>query len=325
MTSMKAVRIHNYGGVDALVYEDAPRPTPGAGEVLIRVLATSVNPVDSAIRAGYMAGYFNLTMPAILGLDVSGVIEEAGAGVTAFQRGDNVYTRTALGRDGAYAEYAVVAAEDVVTKPQSLDHINAAALPHVFLTAWQALVETAELSAGQTVLIHGASGGVGHVAVQLAKARGAKVIGTTSRNVDFVRDLGVDEVIDYSAAPFETAVHDVDVVLDTVGRRNAAALLGCAETGRHPRLARSTAFGGNSRRLRRARGHGFCIAAGRQSPDGACRARGCRAGQAAHRGRSAARRNPAGNRHDRKRAHRRQDRPGSRPLIGKAEPAQPIA
>ena len=217
MTSMKAVRIHNYGGADALIYEDAPRPAPGAGEVLIRVLATSVNPVDSAFRAGYMAGYFNLTMPAILGLDVSGVIEEAGAGVTAFQRGDNVYTRTALGRDGAYAEYAVVSAEDVVTKPQSLDHINAAALPHVFLTAWQALVETAKLSAGQTVLIHGASGGVGHVAVQLAKARGAKVIGTTSRNVDFVRDLGVDEVIDYSAAPFETAVHDVDVVLDTVG------------------------------------------------------------------------------------------------------------
>jgi NADPH:quinone reductase-like Zn-dependent oxidoreductase len=217
MTSMKAVRIHNYGGADALIYEDAPRPAPGAGEVLVRVLATSVNPVDSAIRAGYMAGYFNLTMPAILGLDVSGVIEEAGAGVTAFQRGDNVYTRTALGRDGAFAEYVAVSAEDVVTKPQSLDHIHAAALPHVFLTAWQALVETAELSAGQTVLIHGASGGVGHVAVQLAKARGAKVIGTTSRNVDFVRDLGVDEVIDYAAAPFETAVHDVDVVLDTVG------------------------------------------------------------------------------------------------------------
>ena len=279
MTSMKAVRIHNYGGADALIYEDVPRPAPGAGEVLIRALATSVNPVDSAFRAGYMAGYFPLTLPAILGLDVSGVIEQAGAGVTAFQRGDNVYTRTALGRDGAYAEYAVVSAKDVVTKPQSLDHIHAAALPHVFLTAWQALVETANLTAGQTVLIHGASGGVGHVAVQLAKG-GAKVIGTTSRNVDFVRDLGVDEVIDYSAAPFETAVHDVDVVLDTVGGETQQRSWGVLKPGGilvslvQPPSAETAAATACERPW-------FCLAAGRQSPDGACRARGRRAGQAA--------------------------------------------
>ena len=199
------------------------------------------------------------------------------------------------------------------------------ALPHVFLTAWQALAGTAELVAGQTVLIHGASGGVGHVAVQFAKARGATVIGTTSRNVDFVRELGVDEVIDYSAAPFEAAVHDVDVVLDTVGGETQERSWGVLKPGGILVSLVQPPSAENSRRLRRARGPGFCIAAGRQSPDGACCARGCREGQTADRGRSAARQNPAGNRYDRKRAHRWQDRPGSRTLIGKATPAKPIA
>lgn len=217
MTSMKAVRIHAYGGTDMLSYEDVPRPIVGEGEVLIRVYATTLNPFDCAVRAGYMSAYFNHSLPLILGTDVSGIVEDVGAGVTNVARGDGVYTRSGVVRDGAYAEYVVVPASDVATKPQSLDHIHAAAIPHAILTAWQALVELANLTAGQTVLIHGAAGGVGHVAAQLARLRGAKVIGTASVNVDFLRELGLDEVIDYSTTPFEEVVRDVDVVLDLIG------------------------------------------------------------------------------------------------------------
>jgi NADPH:quinone reductase-like Zn-dependent oxidoreductase len=217
MTTMKAVRIHTYGGPDVLVYEDAPRPTAGDGEVLIRVHASSVNPFDCAVRAGYMDGYFHYKLPLVLGSDVSGVVEAIGAGVTDFAPGAEVYGRGGVFRDGANAEYVVVFATDVATKPQSLDHLHAAALPHVTLTAWQALIEMAQLSAGQTVLIHGAAGGVGHIAVQLAHWRGAKVIGTASTNLDVLRDLGVEQIIDYSQTPFESVAHDVDVVLDTMG------------------------------------------------------------------------------------------------------------
>ncbi len=217
MLSMKAVRIHKYGDSDVLVYEDAPRPVPGEGEVLIRVHATSVNPFDCAVHAGYMAGSFNYTFPLILGSDVSGVIEEIGPGVTGFSPGDAVYTRAGVFRDGANAEYVLAMAADVTAKPKSLDHIHSASLPHVSLTAWQALYELANLSEGQTVLIHGAAGGVGHIAVQLAKLRGATVIGTASVNFDLLESLGVDQAINYATTPFENVVHDVDVVLDTVG------------------------------------------------------------------------------------------------------------
>jgi NADPH:quinone reductase-like Zn-dependent oxidoreductase len=217
MTTMKAVRIHAYGGTDVLAYEDAPLPTPGDGEVLIRVYATTVNPFDCAVRAGYMSTYFNYTFPLILGTDVSGVVEAVGAGVTSFAPGDKVYARAGVTRDGAYAEYVVVSASDVSAKPQSLDHIHAAAMPHATLTAWQALNGAVNLTKGQTVLIHAAAGGVGHIAVQLAKLRGAKVIGTASANLDLLRDLGVDEAINYSTTSFENVVHNVDVVLDTVG------------------------------------------------------------------------------------------------------------
>lgn len=217
MTSMKAVRIHNYGGPDILTYEDAPRPTAGPGEVLIRVYATTVNPFDCAARAGYLAGFFNYTFPLILGTDVSGVIEEVGEGVKNFSPGDSVYARTGVFRDGANAEYAVAFVTDVAKKPQSLDHIHSAALPHVTLTAWQGLYELANLSAGQTVLIHAAAGGVGHMAVQLAKLRGAKVIGTASTHLDFIKELGVDQAIDYKTTAFEDIVKDVDVVFDLMG------------------------------------------------------------------------------------------------------------
>jgi NADPH:quinone reductase-like Zn-dependent oxidoreductase len=153
----------------------------------------------------------------ILGTDVSGIVEEVGMGVTAFKRGDEVYARAGVIRDGSYAEYIVVPASDVAAKPQSLDHVHSAALPHVSLTAWQALFELAHLTQGQTILIHGAAGGVGHIAVQLAKLRRAKVIGTAARNIDFLAELNVDQAIDYSATRFEDVVEDVDVVLDTAG------------------------------------------------------------------------------------------------------------
>jgi len=214
---MKAVRIHDYGGPDVLSYEDAPRPTAPPGEVLIRVHATSVNPFDCAVRAGYLHSYFNYKFPLILGTDVSGVVEEVGEGVTNFSPGDIVYSRTGVFRDGANAEYAVAFASDVAMIPQSLDHIHAAALPHVTLTAWQALFEIANLSEGQTVLIHAAAGGVGHIATQLAKLHGAKVIGTASVHLDFLEELGVDQAIDYATTAFEDVVSNVDVVLDLMG------------------------------------------------------------------------------------------------------------
>lgn len=217
MPTMKAVRIHTYGGPDILSYEDAPRPVPGAGDVLIRVHATTVNPYDCAVRAGYMSSYMNYSFPLILGTDVSGVIAEVGPGVTGFAPGDAVYTRAGVIRDGAYAEYVLAPAAEVTAKPESLDHVQSAALPHVTLTAWQALFILAKLEKGQTVLIHGAAGGVGHMAVQLAKNRGAKVIGTASKNLDVLESLGVDQAIDYATTLFEDEVHDVDVVLDTIG------------------------------------------------------------------------------------------------------------
>jgi len=164
-----------------------------------------------------MQSYFNYTLPLITGTDVSGVVEEVGEGVTNFSVGDTVYSRTGVFRDGANAEYAVAFVSDVAMKPQSLDHIHAAAVPHVTLTAWQGLYELANLSSGQTVLIHAAAGGVGHMAVQLAKLRGAKVIGTASVHLDFIKELGVDEAIDYATTPFENVVKDVDVVLDLIG------------------------------------------------------------------------------------------------------------
>ena len=214
---MKAVRIHSYGGREVLSYEDAPRPTPGENEVLIKVYASSVNPFDCAARAGYLDSYFHYTFPLILGTDVSGVIEEVGAGVTDFAPGTEVYSRAGVIRDGAYAEFVVVPATDVALKPQSVDHFHAAALPHVTLTAWQALIEVAKLTEGQTVLIHAAAGGVGHVAVQLSKSLGAKTIGTASVNLDRLQEIEVDESIDYSMNAFEDSVRDVDVVLDLVG------------------------------------------------------------------------------------------------------------
>ena len=217
MATMKAVRVHEYGGPEALQYEEAPRPQPGAGEVLIRVHAAGVNPVDRAVRQGLFKERLKYTMPFIPGWDVSGVVEALGSGVSRLKAGDAVYGRTDLARDGSYAEYMAARESELALKPKSIDHVTAAAIPLAGLTAWQALFDNAGLTAGQTVLIHGAAGGVGHFAVQLAKIRGARVIGTASqRNHEFLRSLGADQVIDYNTTRFEDVVHNVDVVLDTI-------------------------------------------------------------------------------------------------------------
>ncbi|MFN8598528.1 MAG: NADP-dependent oxidoreductase [Anaerolineae bacterium] len=215
---MKAVRIHSYGGVETLRHEEAPRPAAGAGQVLVKVAATSVNPFDCAVRAGYMSGWYNYPLPHTLGLDVAGTVAEVGEEVSGFAIGDEVYGRVDPGQAGAYAEYVAVNAALLARKPSTLSFQQAAGIPHVMLTAWAGLYAGANVSTGQRVLIHGAAGGVGHMAVQLAKRRGAYVIGTCSaRNVDFVRGLGADEVVDYTATPFDNVIHDMDVVLDTVG------------------------------------------------------------------------------------------------------------
>ena len=212
---MKAIRIHQYGGPEVLAQVEMQRPTPGPNEVLIKVQAASVNPVDWKLRAGHVKEIFPVTFPATLGWDVSGTVEEAGSGVTAFKRGDEVY---ALLKGGGYAEYATADEAVVARKPRTLDYVNAAAVPVAGLTAWQALFEVAQLSSGQKVLIHAAAGGVGNFAVQFAKAKGAYVIGTaSSKNQAFLRELGVDQAVDYQKTRFEDAVRDVDVVLDTIG------------------------------------------------------------------------------------------------------------
>jgi NADPH:quinone reductase-like Zn-dependent oxidoreductase len=214
---MKAIRIHQYGGPEVLEQVEMLRPAPGANEVLIKVKAASVNPFDWKVRAGYMKDIFPLTFPATLGFDVSGTVEEVGLGAARFKRGDEVYASLGL-EGGGYAEYAVAKEAIVAEKPSTLDHVEAAAVPVAGLTAWQALFEVAQLRAGQKVLIHAAAGGVGNFAVQFAKAKGAYVIGTaSSRNQDFLGELGVDKAVDYQKTRFEDVVHDADVVLDTIG------------------------------------------------------------------------------------------------------------
>ena len=184
--------------------------------MLIRVHAAGVNPLDWKIREGYVKGLNRL--PLIPGWDVSGVVEDVGDGVAELKKGDDVYGMLDFSRDGAYAEYAVARSTILAPKPASLDHVQSAAVPLDALVAWQTMFDVAHLEAGQTVLIHGAAGGVGHFTVQLAKLKGAKVIGTaSSKNSDFLLGLGVDETIDYHKTKFEDMVKNADVVLDTIG------------------------------------------------------------------------------------------------------------
>lgn len=220
---MKVVCIYTYGGPGVLVYEDAPRPHPGDGEVLVRIHAVGINPLDWKVREGRMKEVCHHTLPLVLGWDVSGVVEAIGAGVSRLKVGDEVFSCPDITRDGGYAEFIVIKEPEVAIKPKSIDHLHAAVLPMAGLTAWQTLFSAADLSAGQRVLIHAAAGGVGHLAVQLAKWKGASVIGTAkAHNHEFLRQLGADQVVDYDTERFEDVVQPVDVVLDTIGGETQA-------------------------------------------------------------------------------------------------------
>ncbi|MFE9997174.1 NADP-dependent oxidoreductase [Streptomyces avermitilis] len=216
VNTMRAISQDVLGGPEVLKEVETERPAPRPNEVLVRVRAAGVNPTDWKHRA---TGGFLGEPPFVLGWDVSGVVEATGIGVARFKPGDEVFGMLSYPfGHGSHAEYVTAPARAFAHKPSGVDHIQAGALPLVSLTAWQALVETANVRPGQRVLIHAAAGGVGHVAVQIAKARGAYVIGTASAGKhDFLRGLGVDETIDYRETDFAEAVRDVDVVLDTIG------------------------------------------------------------------------------------------------------------
>jgi len=215
---MKAIHLHGRGGPDRLVYEDAPQPHPGPGEVLVRVCATSIIATELTWDETYQTAAGTPRSLPIPGHDVSGVVEAVGSGVTGLARGTEVYALTAFDRDGAEAEYTLALPSELAPKPRSLDHVQAAAVPLSALTAWQALFVHASLGAGQTVFIHGAAGGVGVFAVQLARWAGAHVIVTASaRHHKFLHELGANQVIDYSTQRFEELVQHVDLVFDLVG------------------------------------------------------------------------------------------------------------
>lgn len=216
MPTMRMISQRTLGGPDVLEVVETERPEPGAGEVLVRVRAAGVNPADRKVRSGFVRLFGD--PPFTLGHEFSGVVAETG---------DEVYGWVTPPH-GAYADYVVVPETSIAAKPVSVDHVHAAALPIAGLTAWQAMTRVGQVTAGQRVLVHGAAGGVGHLAVQIAKARGAHVIGTArAAKHDFLRGLGVDELIDHTAEDF-TRLRDVDVVLDTVsgdvGLRSLATL-----------------------------------------------------------------------------------------------------
>ena len=220
---MKAILLPAFGGPQAFVLGDVPKPVPQAGQVLVKVHASSINPLDYQIRRGDYADL--VPLPAITGHDVSGVVEAVGPGVTAFAPGDEVwYTAQIFDGPGSYAEYHVAADSIVGIKPPSLSHLEAASLALVGGTAWEALVVRAALRVGETILVHGGAGGVGHVAIQLAKAMGARVLTTVrTANFAFARSLGADVLIDYRTENYaeavmrETGGRGVDVVFDTIG------------------------------------------------------------------------------------------------------------
>jgi NADPH:quinone reductase len=220
---VKAITLKKFGGPDAFELSEVPKPVPGPGQVLVRVHATSINPLDYQVRRGDYADL--VPLPAITGHDVSGVVEQVGAGVTAFVPGDEVwYTPQIFQGPGSYAEYHVASENIIGKKPASLSHLEAASLSLVGGTAWEALVVRAGLRVGESILVHGGAGGVGHVAIQLAKAIGARVITTVREsNFEFARSMGADVVIDYEQEDYVAAVmretegRGVDVVLDTIG------------------------------------------------------------------------------------------------------------
>jgi NADPH:quinone reductase-like Zn-dependent oxidoreductase len=213
--TIKAIQVHNYGNADQLKLEQIPQPQPEPGEVLVRVYAAGVNPVDWKIRAGFMKDIRPVTFPYVPGADLAGIVEKVGPGVTAFQPGQAVFGRSS---NGSYTEYAIAPANALAIKPKSLSYDEAATIPVGATTAWQALFDHSNLQPGQRALILGGAGGVGLYGVQFARWKGAHVIATASTsNVDFVRSLGAETVIDYTKARVEEEVHDVDLVFATVG------------------------------------------------------------------------------------------------------------
>ncbi|MGH6657110.1 MAG: NADP-dependent oxidoreductase [Actinocrinis sp.] len=232
---MKAVRFHEFGGTDVLRYEDVERPVPAAGQVLVEVAATTFNPADASLRAGAFRDVFPVALPHTLGLDVAGRIAELGEGVTGWSVGDAVFGWIPITIDGAAAEYVAVSADLLAAAPGAIPLAQAAALPTGGLTAWQALFEQADLRAGQRILINGAGGGVGGVAVQLAKDAGAYVIATASpRSAAAIRGLGADEVVDYTSAKLADALTEpVDVVFNLVAQppEQLAELAGLVRPG----------------------------------------------------------------------------------------------
>ncbi len=214
---MKAIRIHEFGGPEVMKLEDIERPAPAADEILVKLYASGVNPVDWVVRNGgndFIKPY--LTLPMTLGWDAAGIVEETGSEVTDFKKGDEVYgVPNFPGSNGSYAEYCPAKASQFAIKPKNISFNEAAGVPLVGLVACNALFELGKLQANQRVFIQGASGGVGSLAVQMAKAKGAYVIGSASAdNQEFLKQIGADEVIDYKAQQFEELLHDMDLVLD---------------------------------------------------------------------------------------------------------------
>ncbi len=230
MTTMKAVVVHEYGGPEVLKYGEVPKPSLAEGDVLIRVEAAGVNPGEAKIRQGDFAEYH--TPPFILGYDVAGVVAEVARGVVDAQIGDAVYTNCDSTRNGGYAEFVAVRASEVAPRPRTLDAVQAASVPLAGLTAWQALADVAHLMPGQKVLVHGAGGAVGSFAVQFAKVMGGIVAATASEaDLDYVREIGADTVVDYKAQRFEDFAQEMDVVLDTVGGETGERSLSVLKPG----------------------------------------------------------------------------------------------
>ena len=227
---MKAMVAREYGSPEVLKLEDVPRPVPKENEVLVRVIAGGVNPVDTLIVSGKYAKEFGTYLPLTPGYDIAGVVEQTGAKITKLKVGDPIYGYILWG--GGFAQYDIATEGEVAIKPKSLNYEEAASVPLVALTAWQALIDAAKLTTGQTVLIHGGSGGVGTMAIQIAKARGARVIATASTaNQDVLKELGADVTVDYTRQKFEDVARDVDVVLDSVGKDTLARSYGVVKRG----------------------------------------------------------------------------------------------
>jgi len=233
---MKAMRYHSYGDSDVLVYEEASRPTAGSGQVVVQVAGAAFNPVDVAIRAGFMQQVFPVDFPHIPSFDVAGVIAEIGDGVNGWSAGDAVVAFLPMTAPGAAAEYVAVPADLLAAAPRTVELADAAALPSAGLTAWQALFEHAGLKAGQSILINGAGGAVGGYAIQLAKSAGATVVATASaRSADRIRSYGADRIVDHTATPLLQAVagqrFDVALNLVRTSPEETAQLVDLAASG----------------------------------------------------------------------------------------------